>query len=114
MTRWARGNSRPLYRESWISGAVRSEFDRKRTCTALLTRPVSAPVAEQALGGAAAAVVAAKEAGGAKAQADDGLSILCLLRPAGSLIKRHSDPLFFAPNDMTMSLAILRSDQEVK
>ena len=39
---------------------------------------------------------------------------LCLLRPAGSLFKRYSDPLFFAPNDMTMLLGILRIDQEVK
>ena len=71
-------------------------------------------VAEQVLGGAATAVAASKEADGAKAQVDDGLSILCLLRPAGSLIKRYSDPLFFAPNDMTMLLAIFRIDQEVK
>ena len=70
-----------------------------------------APVAEQVPGVVATAAAASKEAGGAKPQVDALLSILPRLC---GFTKGNADPSFFAPNDVTMLLAILCIDHEVK
>jgi hypothetical protein len=74
---------------------------------------VLARVAERVLEVATTAAAASKEAGGAKAQVDVFFSILPPATGMGSR-KGNPNPSISAPNDMTMLLAILRIDHEVK
>ena len=91
-----------------VAGAARLPLSPRRAmipAASILgaTTPVLAPVAEQVPGVVATAAAASREAGGAKRHVDVLFSTLPRLC---GFIKGNADPSFFAPNDVTMLLAI--------